>query len=66
MSRPEWAADLIGDMFRAGVTQTELSQRLGVSREFLNRVLLGKKKAPRGAPERYRRVFEELAAEKGA
>lgn len=66
MSRPEWAADLIGDMFRADVKQIELARKIGVSREFLNRVLLGKKKAPAGAPERYRKAFEEILAERRA
>lgn len=66
MDRPEWAADLVGDMFRAGVTQIELAEKIGVSREFFNRVLLGKKKTPAGAPERYRKAFEEILAERGA
>lgn len=64
MSRPEWAADLIGDMFRAGIKQIELADKLGVSREFLNRVLTGKQKAPSYAPERYREAFDEIVAER--
>lgn len=60
MKKPEWAAELIGDMFREDVSQTELAQKLGLSRPYFNMVLSGKKKAPDGAPERYRRAFEEI------
>lgn len=66
MKKPEWAADLIGDMFRNDVSQTELAEKIGVSRSYLNLVFSGKKKTPAGAPERYRKAFEEILAERRA
>ena len=57
----QWTADVIGEMHIKGLTQKDLAKHLGVSHEYVNKVLKGKRE-PRGAEEKFRNALKEMGA----
>lgn len=55
----QWTGDIVSKMHIFSITQTELAQKLGCSRAWVNAVLNGKQ-APEGAEERFRAALDEL------
>lgn len=59
----KWIEAVVGKMHANRITQTETAVKLGVSREYLNRVLNGKEK-PLNAKERITAAVDELIKER--
>lgn len=59
----KWVAAAVGNMHLNKITQTELANRVGISRGFLNMVLNGKEKGA-NMKERITKALDELIAEK--
>lgn len=59
----KWIEKVVGKMHANHITQTETAEKLGVSREYLNRVLNGKEK-PSNAKERITAAVDELIKER--
>ena len=59
----KWVAAAVGRMHLNKITQTELANRVGISRGFLNMVLNGKEKGA-NMKERITKALDELIAEK--
>ena len=57
---PKWTGDLVGKMHNAGITNKDLAGRLGVSPEWVSKVLNGKQ-APQGAEQRFNEAFRIIA-----
>ena len=63
VSLEKWIAEVVGLMHIHGISQTELAERLGVCRNYVNK-LLNEKETPKGAEERIKKALGELIAEK--
>ena len=59
----EWIAMAVGKMHIYKITQTELAARLGIRRDYLNKVLAGTF-APKGMEERVLAAIDEIVAER--
>ena len=59
----KWIAEAVGKMHIYGISQAELAERLGVCRNYVNK-LLNEKETPKGAEERIKKALGELIAEK--
>ena len=60
----KWIAGVVGKMHIHSITQTELAEKVGITRVFLNRVLNGKEKGS-NMKERITAALDELIKEKG-
>lgn len=58
-----WIASVVGKMHVYKITQGELAEKLGVTREYVNKILGGTEK-PNGAKERITVALNELIEEK--
>lgn len=59
-----WIADVVGKMHIHKISQSELADCYGCSREFMNRVLNGAIAPPKGAKERILTAVDDLIARK--
>lgn len=59
----KWIAEAVGKMHIYGISQAELAERLGVCRNYVNK-LLNEKETPANAKERVLGALDELLAEK--
>lgn len=59
----KWIATAVGKMHLNKITQTELANKLGIRRDYLNKILNGVEK-PANAQERITKALDELIAEK--
>jgi DNA-binding Xre family transcriptional regulator len=59
----KWIAGVVGKMHIHSITQTELAEKVGITRVFLNRVLNGKEKGS-NMKERITAALDELIKEK--
>ncbi|MBQ8768844.1 MAG: hypothetical protein IJZ15_04270 [Oscillospiraceae bacterium] len=59
-----WIADVVGKMHIHKISQSELADYYGCSREFMNRVLNGAIVPPKGAKERILTAIDDLIARK--
>lgn len=55
----EWIADVIGKMHIHKITQTMLAERIGIRRDYLNKILAGAIR-PKGARSRIESALDEL------
>lgn len=60
----KWTGNVVGKMHTYNITQQELAERVGVSRQYLNMILNGKKN-PKDAQERFKTALDQLIAERG-
>lgn len=56
---PKWSASLVGKMHLYGVSQSQLAENLGISREFVNCVLNGRREL-KGAKDRFNAALDEI------
>lgn len=63
VSLEKWIAEVVGLMHIHGISQTELAEKVGVLRPYINKILNGKE-TPKGAEERIKKALDELIAEK--
>ena len=59
-----WIADVVGKMHSHKISQIDLAERYGCSREFMNRILNGAVSPPREAKERILTAIDDLIAGK--
>lgn len=59
----KWIATMVGQMHINGITQSELAQELGIRRDYLNKILNGKK-SPKNAKEKFEAALENLLNKK--
>lgn len=59
----QWIADAVGRMHIHKITQTDIANNLGVTREYVSMILRGVK-TPKRAKERINRAINEIIAEK--
>ena len=59
----QWIGDLVGQMHNNKISKTQLSEHMGVSREYVSMVLNGHRD-PAGAEERFRTAVTEIIAER--
>ena len=59
----KWIAEVVGLMHIHGISQTELAEKVGVLRPYINKILNGKE-TPKGAEERIKKALDELIAKK--
>lgn len=59
----KWIATMVGQMHINGITQAELAREVGVSREYINKVLNGKEN-PKNAKEKFETALENLLSKK--
>jgi uncharacterized protein YnzC (UPF0291/DUF896 family) len=60
-----WIAEVVGKMHIHKITQVELAERIGIRRDYLNKILNGFEK-PANAEERIINALDELITERGA
>ena len=60
----QWKGDLVGRMHLHRVTITELSQEMGVTREYLSTVLNGHRD-PKGMEQKMNDALDSLVARQG-
>ena len=61
-----WVAEAVGKMHVHRISQSDLAARLGIRRDYLNKILNGKL-SPKGCGEKIMAAINEMAAErKGA
>ena len=60
-----WIAEVVGKMHIHKITQVELAKRIGIRRDYLNKILNGFDK-PANAEERVKKALDELITERGA
>ena len=58
-----WIAEVVGKMHIHKITQVELAERIGIRRDYLNKILNGFEK-PANAEERIINALDELIAER--
>ena len=58
-----WAANIKAKMFLCSITDSMIAESLGVSRQYVNMMLNGKR-APKGSREKLEAAVEKLIAEK--
>lgn len=59
-----WIAVVVGKMHIHKITQVELAEKIGIRRDYLNKILNGFDK-PANAEERISKALDELIAKKG-
>lgn len=59
----KWIANVVGKMHLNKVTQTELANKLGIRREYLNKILNGAE-TPANAKERIIKALNEIIESK--
>lgn len=59
----KWIATVVGKMHLHKITQTEIAAKLGVRREYVNKILNGVE-SPENAKERITKALDELIASK--
>ena len=59
-----WIAIIVGKMHVNKITQSELAKKIGIRRDYLNKILNGFDK-PANAEERITKALDELIAERG-
>lgn len=59
-----WIAEVVGKMHVNKIKQTELAEKMGIRRDYLNKILNGFDK-PANAEERIMKALDELIAERG-
>lgn len=60
----DWIADVVGKMHIHKISQLELAERCGRSREYINRILNGAVVAPDTVKAHMLQVLDELIASK--
>jgi DNA-binding transcriptional regulator LsrR (DeoR family) len=55
----KWIATAVGMMHIHGIKQSELAEKMGIRRDYLNKILNGKH-SPSGAKERIEGAIKEL------
>ena len=60
----QWIGDFVGKMHRNKVTITQISQEMGVTREYLSMILNGHREPP-GIEMRLYDALESVIAKKG-
>lgn len=60
----EWIGVAVGKMHMHKITQAALAEKLGVRRDYLNRILAGKHE-PKGIEERVMGAIAAIIAERG-
>jgi uncharacterized protein YnzC (UPF0291/DUF896 family) len=58
-----WIAEVVGKMHIHKITQVELAERIGIRRDYLNKILNGFDK-PANAEERVKKALDELITER--
>lgn len=61
----KWIATVVGKMHVNKIKQTELAEKLGIRRDYLNKILNGADR-PANAEERITKALDELIVERGA
>ena len=59
----KWIATVVGKMHLHKITQSELAERLGIRRDYLNKILNGAE-SPANAKERITKALDELIESK--
>lgn len=59
----QWIGDFVGQMHRHRVTITQVSQEMGVTREYLSMILNGHRE-PEGIEQRMRDALENIVRSK--
>lgn len=59
----QWTGDAVAKMHIYGISQNDLANKLGCTREYVNIVLNGRK-TPKGAQGRFSEALDELIAQK--
>ena len=59
-----WIAEVVGKMHIHKITQVELAEKIGIRRDYLNKILNGFDK-PANAEERVKMALNELISERG-
>ena len=59
-----WIAVVVGKMHVNKITQSELAKKIGIRRDYLNKILNGFD-VPANAEERITKALDELIAERG-
>ena len=62
---PEWIAKVVGLMHRYKIKQSELAEKIGIRRDYLNKILNGNK-IPKDAEERIMAALDELISQRAA
>ena len=60
---PKWTGHLVGRMHNNGITNIDLANKLGYTKDYISMVLNGKK-TPKGARERFEAAVEEIIKER--
>ena len=58
----KWTAELVGLLHLYNITQGRLAERLGLSYQYVS-MILGGRRSPPGAEQRFRAALDELIAE---
>lgn len=58
-----WIADVVGKMHINKIKQEELAKKIGIRRDYLNKILNGKED-PKGAKERITAAVDDIIAER--
>ena len=58
-----WIAEVIGKMHINKIKQSELAERIGIRRDYLNKILNGREE-PRDAKERIIAAVDDIVAER--
>lgn len=59
---PSWTGEAVSKMHLYGITNAELGNKLGVTKEYVSMVINGKK-TPEGAESRFMTALDEIIAE---
>lgn len=59
-----WIANVVGKMHVNKITQNTLAEKMGISREYLNKILNGIEK-PTNVKERVTKALDDLITERG-
>lgn len=60
---PKWTGHLVGRMHNNGITNIDLANKLGYTKDYISMVLNGKK-TPKGARERFEAAVDEIIKER--
>lgn len=58
----DWTGDLVGLMHTHKISQKKLAEHIGVTREYVNMVLNGRRE-PEGAEEKFTAAVEEIVSD---
>lgn len=59
----QWTADVVGEMHLAGIKAREIAEEMGMTAAYVSMVL-GGKRTPNGAEERFREAVKKLKEQK--